>query len=105
MFLLNVVVQVLRTLQIHFIFRSLGVSVPLAQEFAFVPIIVLLTLLPISYFGLGIKEGAFAYFFSSVGIPPSVSVSVSLITYPLIVLGLLPGALFLATRNKAKDET
>lgn len=99
-FLLNVVVQALRILQIHFLFRSLGQAIPLFQELVFVPLIIMLSLLPISYFGLGVKEGAFAYFFSSVGIPVSVSVSVSLITYPLIAAGLLPGAVFFAMQPR-----
>ena len=102
-FLLTVGVQVLRTFQIHFLFRAVGAPVPVFQEFAFVPMIILVTLLPISYWGFGVKEGAFAFFFSSVGVAATVSVSVSLITYPLIAIGLLPGAVFLALRGEDAD--
>jgi hypothetical protein len=65
------------------------------QELAFVPIILMLSFLPISFFGLGIKEGAFVYFFSQVQVPSAAALTVSLITYPLIFLAILPGGLFL----------
>lgn len=103
-FALNVLVQVLRTLQIHCLFRALGVPVVLEQELVFVPIIILLSLLPLSYFGMGIKEGAFVYFFSALGVPAAQAVSVSILTYPLIVVGLLPGGLFLLLPERALPE-
>lgn len=99
-FLLNILVQTTRIAQIHFLFRSLGFSVPVMYETAFIPMIVLLSLLPISYFGLGIKEGAFLFFFSAVNVPSSVSVSVSLLTYPLFALGLVPGAILFALGDR-----
>ena len=106
-FSLNVFVQILRTLQIHCLFRTLGAPVSLSQELVFVPIIILLSLLPISYFGLGIKEGAFVYFFSSLGIPAPLAVSVSILTYPLILIGFLPGAIFLLfpTRTEPRADS
>lgn len=104
-FLLNISVQVLRIAQIHFLFRSLGCPVPVIQEFAFVPIIILLALLPISFYGLGIKENAFVYLFSTIGIPSSISVSVSLFTYPLIAIALVPGAFFFSLGDRNSRST
>lgn len=94
-FLWNALNQVFRILQVHFLFLALGYPVSLHLEMAFVPIIMLLTLLPITYFGLGVREGAFVFFFSQVGVPPSVCLSASLLTYLLIVAGMLPGALLM----------
>ena len=56
--------------------------------------IVLLTLLPISDFGLGIKESAFLYFFGRAGVPSTVCLSASCITYVLILGAMIPGAFF-----------
>ncbi len=94
---LNFLIQFLRTAQIHFLFHAIRHPTPLTYEMAFVPMIVLLTLLPISYFGLGIKEGGFLYFFRQVGVPAAACLSVSFITYILIFLALLPGAAFAMT--------
>jgi glycosyltransferase 2 family protein len=93
-YLLNLVIQALRILQIHCLFHAVHHPVPLFQEAAFMPIIVLLTMLPISYFGLGIKEGAFLYFFGQAGVPSPVCLSASCITYVLILGAMMPGAIF-----------
>lgn len=92
--LLNVCIQVLRTFGIVFLFRAVGQPVPVLESLAFVPMIVMLSLLPISYFGLGVKEGGFLYFFGQAGVPADVCITVSLITYLLIFGAMLPGAAF-----------
>ena len=93
-FSLNLLAQVLRVLQIVLLFRAVQQPVPVSQAAAFVPMINMFTLLPISYFGLGIKEGAFLYFFGFAGVPRAVCLTVSLITYPLIFGAMIPGAIF-----------
>lgn len=100
----NAVNQVFRILMVHFLFLALGHSVSLQMQFAFVPVIMLLTLLPITYFGLGIREGAFLFFFTQIGIPASVCLSVSLLTYLLIVAGMIPGALLLWVPRSRKNR-
>lgn len=100
----NAVNQVFRILMVHSLFLALGFSVPLQMQFAFVPVIMLLSLLPITYFGLGIREGAFLFFFTQVGIPASVCLSVSLLTYLLIVAGMIPGVVLLWVPRPRKIE-
>lgn len=96
----NVCLQGLRILQIHFLFLALRHPVPLVQQIAFVPLVIILVMLPISYFGLGIKEGAFVFLFTRVGVPSETCLAVSILTYPIILIGLLPGLiLFLAARD------
>ena len=97
----NVVFQVFRVFQIHFLFRALGAYPPLAVEMAFVPVILILILMPFSpYLGLGVKEAAFIYFFSLAGIPREVSFSVSILSHVVILVGLIPAVfLFLAGRG------
>jgi len=51
-------------------------------------------LLPISLFGLGVKDGAFVFFFGGAGVPASLALAVSLSSYGVIIaasllLGLL----------------
>ena len=87
--------QVFRVLQVHFLFLALNESVPLVILFAYVPIIFLLTLLPVSYFGLGVREGAFLLFFTKYGIPAEVCLAVSFLSYLLILAGMIPGGLLI----------
>jgi len=91
---LNIIVQLIRIFEIHFLFRALNIEVSFFVEMAFIPIIVLVTLLPVPFFGLGFKEGAFIFFFSLVSIPNEISFSVSLLSYPLLLAGIIPGAIF-----------
>jgi len=93
-FLINCLFQFLRIVEVHFLFRALAVPVPWMLEIAFVPLIILLTFLPISFFGLGIKEGAFVYFFSRAGVSASIALSTSLLSYLLLLAGIVPGACF-----------
>lgn len=94
----NIVVQLFRVGQIHFIFLSLGVSVPITVELAFVPIILLLIFLPFfPYMGLGVKEAAFIYFFGLVGVPAEVSFSASILSHLVIIAGLIPGIVLFFT--------
>jgi glycosyltransferase 2 family protein len=46
------------------IFRSLGAEVPLSTLCAYVPVCVLIGIVPISLYGLGTREAAFVFFFS-----------------------------------------
>jgi len=95
---INVIVQLFRVGQIHFIFLALGVSVPITIELAFVPIILLLIFLPFfPYMGLGVKEAAFIYFFGLAGVPAEVSFSASILSHLVIIAGVLPGIVLFFT--------
>lgn len=91
---INVVVQLVRIAQVHLLFRAVGQPVPIILEIAFVPMILLIKLFPISpYMGIGVQEGAFVYFFNQVGISPEVSMSVSILMHLVVIMGIMPGAL------------
>ena len=102
---MNVLVQLVRVGQIHFIFRALGSNVPIIFEIAFVPMIVLLTLLPLSPFmGIGVKEALFLLFFGHVDVTREVAVSTSLISHILVLVGLIPGAIMFFAGNRHNNE-
>ncbi len=103
--ILNIIVQLSRIFEIHFLFRALNVHVSIFAEMAFIPIIILVTLLPISFFGLGFKEGTFIFFFSLVSIPNEVSFSVSLLSYPLLLAGIIPGAILFLIDKSTKPSS
>ena len=103
-FVLNLLVQLVRVVHIDLVFRSIGVPIPFVYGLAFVPIIILLTLLPISFFGLGIKEAGFVFFFSLVGVAPEACVTASGLTYVVQLVIVLVGALLFATGIGGHDE-
>ena len=74
--------------------RALSVELPLAVFALFVPLIALMNLLPISFNGLGVREGVYIFLFTPLGVPPETAVAMSLAFYFLrFTAGLLGGAL------------
>ncbi len=74
--------------------RALGAPIPFAYFMAFIPLILLISLLPISIGGFGVRENAFIACFSQVGVAPAVAFSVSILAHVLSVVGNVPGGLW-----------
>jgi hypothetical protein len=78
-----------------FLFQAIGAQVPLIYYFIFIPIILALSMLPISFNGLGIREAGYAYFFSKVGLPAAQAVAVSIYFFLVVsLISLIGGVLF-----------
>ncbi|PYR59239.1 MAG: hypothetical protein DMF91_15330, partial [Acidobacteria bacterium] len=57
--LCSVAVQVLRVVQAYYLGRGLGIVAPLSSYFAFIPLILLIMLLPVTFNGIGTSQWAF----------------------------------------------
>lgn len=84
---LAVAMVLARVGSIYFLFIAVGASQPFSLMLMIVPIITLIALLPISLFGLGVKDGAFVFFFGSAGVPASLALAVSLTSYGVVIAG------------------
>jgi uncharacterized protein (TIRG00374 family) len=93
----SIVVQVLRVAQAWALARALGIGLPFTPYFAFVPIILLVMLLPISVYGLGTSQLAFTALFGRAGVPAGDAVALSLLFLSLGIVGNLPGAFLYMT--------
>jgi uncharacterized membrane protein YbhN (UPF0104 family) len=89
-------VQILRILQAYCLGLSLGVPLPMTAYFAFIPVILLVMLLPISINGLGTSQLAFAGLFGRAGVSHADAVALSILFLALGVAGNLPGGLIYA---------
>ena len=49
--------------------RALGIDAGLAMYFIFIPIVLLIMLLPVTVSGLGTSQGAFGWLFGAIGVP------------------------------------
>jgi glycosyltransferase 2 family protein len=92
----SVAVQVLRIVQAYFLGTGLGISAPLAAYFAFVPLILLVMLLPVTFNGIGTSQAAFVWFFGRAGVPSPAAFALSVLFVALGVVGNLPGAVLYA---------
>jgi uncharacterized protein (TIRG00374 family) len=70
---------------IFFLFVAVGAPQPFSLTLMLVPVITLIALLPISVLGLGVKDGAFVFFFGGAGVPASLALAVSLSSYGVII--------------------
>jgi uncharacterized protein (TIRG00374 family) len=98
-------VQVLRILQAWLLGIGVGINAPLAVYFGFIPIILLVMLLPITINGLGTSQLAFAWTFSQVGVATSDAVALSVLFVGLGIIGNLPGGLLYVTGPPLRVES
>jgi uncharacterized membrane protein YbhN (UPF0104 family) len=85
---------------------ALGVDVPLAFYMIFVPLTSLVLILPISFAGLGVREGAYVVLFGQAGVEPEVALSMSLLVYVLgtVMPGLVGGVIYILRGARSYEE-
>jgi len=103
--LLTCIEITLPILRSYFVAKALNVDISLIYFFAFLPVILLLIRLPISFDGFGIQEGGFAYFLSLAGATATEGFSVGLVNHLIFILGILPGGIFYLTEKINKKES
>jgi hypothetical protein len=93
----SVGVQVLRIIQAYFLGLSLGMSQPLSLYLAYIPLILLVMLLPVTVNGLGTSQAAFVWCFAQASVPRATSFTLSVLFVALGIVGNLPGGLLYVT--------
>jgi hypothetical protein len=95
--------QILGIVIIYLVGRSLGIELAIWRYFIYIPLITTIALLPVSLAGLGIREGAFVFFFAQAGVAPAQALSLSLLIFAQsVLLALIGGAWYLLA--KGHDE-
>jgi uncharacterized protein (TIRG00374 family) len=84
-FALAAAMVIARVASAYFLFFAVGAPQSFALNLVLVPIVVLIALLPITVFGLGLKDGAFVFFFGGAGVAASLALAVSLASYAVII--------------------
>jgi uncharacterized protein (TIRG00374 family) len=90
-------IQVLRVYVHYLVARSLGISISPAYFFLFVPVLAVLSALPISINGLGVREGAGVVLFGLAGVANHDAFSIEFMTYLVgVAISLAGGVIFLS---------
>ncbi len=85
---------------------SLGISAGVLDLAAVVPMVLIVSVLPISFNGIGVWEGSFVYFFSLIGIPPAAALSIALVLRAKsLFTSLVGGVAFLAYNKSFKESS
>lgn len=83
---------------IYLMSLCLGMHLPFIYFCAFVPLISLLEAVPISIYGLGVRDAAYAFFFGTAGVSQVTSISLALLFVAISVSYSLVGGLFFFSR-------
>ena len=95
----SIAVQILRIVQAYYLGIALGLAPALSIYFAFVPLILLVMLLPVTVNGIGTSQAAFVWLFARVGTPPHEAFALSVLFVALQIVGNIPGAVFVITKT------
>ena len=96
---LSLLAQVIAILYYPLIAYSFGLDVPIVYFLIVIPIILVILMLPISIGGIGVREGAFLFFFKKVGVLPHEAVSIAIVAFGLYMIWGLIGGVVYAMRD------
>ena len=92
----SVAVQGIRVLQAFCLGTALGLTVPLTAYLVFIPVILLVMLLPVTVNGLGTGQLAFESLFGRAGVTSPEAFALSILFIALGIVGNLPGGVLYA---------
>jgi glycosyltransferase 2 family protein len=95
------VYQLSTVLAAYFSTRALGLHLPMAAVLAFVPVVAIAQVLPVSLNGLGLREGAFVLFLGPLGVSAGEAIAVGLLVYAMTLSVSLLGAPAFAVGGRA----
>ncbi len=88
-FIYSIMVQLLVVLSVFILSRGLSLHIPFLSLLIFMPIIILVSTLPLSISGIGLREGAFIFLLGSTGIPAEKCLTLSLVWFlSVLVAGI-----------------
>lgn len=105
-FLLSILLQADQAVTWYLAGYAVGARVSVFYYFLYIPIVGLLTMIPLTIGGLGIRENSFVAFFSNLGVAGAVATSTSLLFLIInFIYALIGGIVFLfLKRSKEKKE-
>ena len=80
--------------------HALGAPLPWIVCFAVTPVAVIIQRLPLTYAGLGLREGSAAALLVALGYDYSAALTLLMTTFAMFLIALLPGAIILATQGR-----
>ena len=104
-FSLSLAVHLLRVSQAYLLGQGLDLTVPFLYYLAFMPIALLVFLLPVSIAGVGLPQGVIVWLLAPLGVTDDLSFALSTLLVLIGLAGNLPGAWLYARSKNALEET
>jgi hypothetical protein len=100
---LSLFFQVFGVFIIFTVGRAVAIDLDLWYYFIYIPLITAITVLPISLAGIGIREGAFVFFFTQAGVLEAQALSLALLLFSQsLLMAMMGGIWYLLDKNKVQ---
>ena len=100
-FVLSAMLQANVILHYYLISQALNLSIPFFSFFLIIPLATVITMLPISVNGIGVRENVFIFFFAAFAVTKPEAVAFSWLAYGVVVLqGVLGGLIYAFRQNR-----
>lgn len=86
------------------LFLGFGLSLPWIELLVIITLISVITMLPVSLNGIGVREASYVFFFKQLGVPEEMAVSVSLLFFFLVTLSSIAGGVFWLLERRKQVE-
>ena len=96
---LSVLLQTNVVLHYYLIARALDLPIPFYSFFLIIPLATVITLLPISVNGIGVRENAYIFFFAPFAVATAEAIAFAWIAYGMVVLQGVIGGIVYAVRR------
>jgi hypothetical protein len=97
-------VQLLRITQAYLLGVGLGIAVPFRYYLLFMPVGLLMLLLPVSISGFGVPQGVIVWLLRPMGVPDEASFALSTLIVLTGLAGNLPGLLLWLRRSRDQRQ-
>jgi glycosyltransferase 2 family protein len=101
---LGLVYEAFAVLALWLVGRSLGLDLAFSLLAVVIPVVLVLTAIPLSLGGLGVREGSYIVLLQQAGVGTTDAALLSLASTVLFALVTLPGALALLTANRRRPK-
>lgn len=98
----GVALQILRVGYVFLLSLAMGFNVDPAVFFVFVPVMAAIMLIPVTVFGIGLREGSYIFLFGYVGLSPAQALGMSALSFALDVAYSLAGGLVYLKEDRPK---
>jgi len=85
-FILITIFQLTTILNVYLVFRAMGIYLPYYIHLMIMPIVYIVSMVPITISGFGVREGMFAYMYGLFGVSAPQAVAVSILNYSILTL-------------------
>ncbi len=92
--LVSLAYQGLQIVTVWVLALSLGIETAPVYYFIFIPVVLAVSMIPVSLNGLGVREGAWVLLFSRVGVPAAAAFSMSILSLLVMTVVSLAGGVF-----------